>query len=181
VNITKAGSGRDKGTVTSSPAGINCGTGPGCSHSFPVFPPATVTLTAVAGPNNVFKGWSGVIGCPGTGPCTWTMQENTLYNIAATFLLTTPPPPPNTTLFKKPAKTTKKKTASFYWGATLNGSVLSSFKSQCKLDKQKAWKACKSGVTYRKLRVGTHTFRVRAGNANGWDKTPVVYSWKVKK
>ena len=44
-----------------------------------------------------------------------------------------------------------------------------------------AGRACKPGKRYTRLKPGTHTFRVRVGNANGWDASPAVYSWKVKK
>lgn len=57
------------GTVTSSPAGINCGNT--CSASFPFG--TTVTLTAAAGPGSWFTGWDGA--CAGTGNCTVTMSE----------------------------------------------------------------------------------------------------------
>ncbi len=55
------------GTVTSSPAGINC---PGtCSASFAQG--AKVTLTATPGSNYFFGGWNG--NCTGTGICTITL------------------------------------------------------------------------------------------------------------
>ena len=85
-------------------------------------------------------------------------------------------------LLSKPPKTTKSKTATFYWGAkTGTNPVKNPSKSQCKFDKAKSWTTCKPGKTYSKLKPGTHTFRVRVGNTHGFDKTPVAYSWKVKK
>jgi phospholipase C len=63
VTVPAAGS----GTVTSSPAGINC---PGtCSASFAQG--AKVTLTATPGSNYFFGGWNG--NCTGTGICTITL------------------------------------------------------------------------------------------------------------
>jgi bacillolysin len=63
-SLTVSKSGPESGTVTSSPAGINCGGV--CSASF--FEGTDVTLTALPAPNSVFTGWSGA-GCSGTGSC----------------------------------------------------------------------------------------------------------------
>jgi phospholipase C len=52
------------GTVTSAPAGINCGQS--CSASFNAG--TSVTLTAAPASNDSFSGWSGA--CSGTGKCT---------------------------------------------------------------------------------------------------------------
>ena len=60
------------GTVTSTPAGINCG--PDCTE--PYAPGTAVTLTATAGTGGVFAGWSGG-GCSGTGPCMVTLNADT--------------------------------------------------------------------------------------------------------
>jgi hypothetical protein len=75
LTLTKAGSGT--GTVTSSPAGISCGST--CAHAFKHG--TTVTLTAVASARSRFAGWSGE--CSGTGSCTLTMSAN--RSVAATF------------------------------------------------------------------------------------------------
>lgn len=65
--------GTGQGTVTSSPAGINCG--PSCTGATKAYAPGTsVTLTATAAPHNVFIGWQGV--CPDYSPtCTVTMDQ----------------------------------------------------------------------------------------------------------
>jgi len=65
------------GTVTSSPAGINCGST--CSSSY--VSGTSVTLTATAGTNYSFTGWSGA--CTGTGSCVVTM--NAAESVMATF------------------------------------------------------------------------------------------------
>jgi hypothetical protein len=70
LTVTKGGSGSQKGVVTSSPAGVSCGTT--CSSAFNSG--TVVTLTAQAGANEVFSGWSGA--CSGTGSCTVTMNAN---------------------------------------------------------------------------------------------------------
>ena len=62
LNVNKTGTGI--GTVTSSPAGIDCGVT--CSASFNYN--TDVTLTATASTGSAFTGWSGA--CTGTGTCT---------------------------------------------------------------------------------------------------------------
>ena len=74
LTVTKTGS----GTVTSSPAGINCGLD--CSESYPYN--TIVTLTASATSPSTFGGWSGG-GCSGTGTCIVTMS--TAKSVTATF------------------------------------------------------------------------------------------------
>lgn len=65
------------GTVTSTPAGINCPTT--CSATFPQG--TQVTLTAAPGSSSAFAGWSGA--CSGTGNCSITIAAATA--VAATF------------------------------------------------------------------------------------------------
>jgi len=66
LTVTRDGTG--SGTVTSSPAGINCG--PTCSANFPSG--TVVTLTAVAASGSTFAGWSGA--CTGSGTCSVAMD-----------------------------------------------------------------------------------------------------------
>ena len=81
LTVTEAGNG--SGTVTSVPAGINCGNG--CSASYPSG--TSVVLTAAAASGSTFTGWSGG-GCSGTGTCTVTM--NAALTVTATFTLNAP-------------------------------------------------------------------------------------------
>src|SRR2546429_1759788 len=77
--VVKAGTG--SGTVTSSPAGITCGTG--CLAASADYDNGTaVTLTATAAGGSTFAGWSGG-GCSGTSPCTVTMTA--ARTVTATF------------------------------------------------------------------------------------------------
>jgi hypothetical protein len=69
LSVNQIGAGT--GTVTSLPAGINCGNT--CSASFSSN--ALVTLTASAGSNSAFRGWAN--GCVGTGTCQVAMSSNT--------------------------------------------------------------------------------------------------------
>jgi hypothetical protein len=65
LTVNLAGTGI--GSVTSSPAGINCPS----TCSTPFVPGVPVTLTAVPLPGSTFSGWSGG-GCSGTGICVLT-------------------------------------------------------------------------------------------------------------
>jgi hypothetical protein len=65
--VNKTGTGT--GTVTSSPAGIDCGST--CTKSFAKN--TVVTLTPTPAADSAFTGWSG--SCSGTGPCTVTMDQ----------------------------------------------------------------------------------------------------------
>ncbi|MBW2262930.1 MAG: hypothetical protein JRG91_13215 [Deltaproteobacteria bacterium] len=76
LTVTRAGSG--SGSVTSTPAGISCGTD--CSEAYSHG--TAVTLTAAAGSGSVFTGWSGG-GCSGTGSCVVTLTA--AMTVTATF------------------------------------------------------------------------------------------------
>ncbi|MFN8218163.1 MAG: hypothetical protein U0R71_16345 [Solirubrobacterales bacterium] len=51
---------------------------------------------------------------------------------------------------------------------------------QCKLDKKKFAK-CKSPKTYKNLKPGKHTFKVKAGAGGTYDSSPVVKKFTIKK
>jgi hypothetical protein len=74
--VTAGGTGT--GTITSSPAGIDCGAV--CSAGFA--PGTAVTLTATADPGSRFAGWSG--DCTGTSP-TCTLPMTAPRSVTATF------------------------------------------------------------------------------------------------
>ncbi|MDH3328740.1 MAG: DUF1566 domain-containing protein [Desulfobulbaceae bacterium] len=80
LTVNLAGSG--KGSVTSSPAGIDCGAD--CSESYAVVTTKgeTVTLSATTDPGYIFTGWSGS-GCFGTDDCTVTIDHT--RSVTATF------------------------------------------------------------------------------------------------
>ena len=75
LSVGKLGAGT--GTVTSIPAGIDCGAT--CSASFD--PDQSVSLGAAAAAGSTFAGWSGA--CTGTGACVLTMDGN--KSVTATF------------------------------------------------------------------------------------------------
>ena len=66
--VVRNGSGQ--GSVTSMPAGINCGAQCAATYSSGT----QITLTATAAGDSVFAGWSGG-GCSGNGPCMLTMDS----------------------------------------------------------------------------------------------------------
>ena len=74
LTVSKNGSG--SGSVTSSPAGINCG-----ASCFASFAAGSVTLTATPAVGSVFAGWSG--SCSGTGTCTVALSGDN--SVTATF------------------------------------------------------------------------------------------------
>lgn len=78
-SIVVSVSGNGAGTVRSSPGGIVCPTD--CSESFGAG--TTVTLTAAAGAESRFAGWSGA--CSGTGSCM--IAANMAAAVVATFEL----------------------------------------------------------------------------------------------
>jgi hypothetical protein len=80
LSVTKTGIG--KGTVTSSPAGINCsGSGSGCSSDYVVN--TTVRLTASPALGSLFVGWTGC-DSPNGASCTMVMGAN--KSVSADFL-----------------------------------------------------------------------------------------------
>jgi YD repeat-containing protein len=76
LKVTQAGTG--KATITSSPAGIDCGTA--CRADFA--PNTVVTLTASPATSSTFGGWAGA--CTGTATaCTVTLDQ--ARSVSATF------------------------------------------------------------------------------------------------
>jgi thermitase len=104
----------------------------------------------------------------------------------------TPPPPPSATpappatllpadtvaphtrITRAPARRTTSRTARFRFLSSERGSTF-----RCKLDRR-AWRACRSPKTYRSLRRGWHTVRIRARDAAGnADATPALRRWRI--
>jgi hypothetical protein len=76
--VVKAGTGT--GDVTAANGGIDCGLV--CVR--PYLPGTQVTLDAILGPNSSFGGWTvsegalNLVGCDGTGPCTFVLQRSVI-------------------------------------------------------------------------------------------------------
>ncbi len=83
LTVLKTGNGT--GTVTSVPAGINCGTD--CTETYSHG--TSVTLTAVADTGSTFANWSGG-GCSGVGTCTVGMTTATQVTASFAVTLLTP-------------------------------------------------------------------------------------------
>jgi hypothetical protein len=82
LSVTRTGAGN--GGVTSSPAGVDCGTT--CNHDYVLGD--SVTLTATPATGSTFTGWSvqgDSTACPGTGPCTVSMTQD--RSVTANFAL----------------------------------------------------------------------------------------------
>jgi len=77
--LTTTIGGTGLGTITSTPAGINCGAD--CSEAFDHG--TLVMLTPTAGTNSAFVGWTGA--CSGLGTCAVTMDQ--ARTVGATFAL----------------------------------------------------------------------------------------------
>ena len=76
---------------------------------------------------------------------------------------------------KKTIKTKKKKVkVKFSFSSSVSGANF-----QCKLDKG-SFKPCTSPKSY-KVKLGKHTFKVKAVTAGGTDPSPATFSFKVKK
>lgn len=111
-------------------------------------------------------------------------ESSTSSNEVAAKTSTCPKVAPNAVFHVKPPRRTRQKSAFFHWGARRGGVDLPqrSFKSRCKVDKRK-WTKCSAvnGKTVRKLKPGWHTFRVKVGDAQGWDRTPAIWRWQVRR
>ena len=110
--------------------------------------------------------------------------NETSSNIVNATTSACPKVPPNGYFHVKPPRRTKQKSAFFHWGAKRGGVELGprAFKSRCKVDKRR-WTKCSAvnGKTVRKLKPGWHTFRVKVGDAQGWDRTPAICRWQVRR
>ncbi len=110
LNVTKASTGT--GTVTSAPAGINCGAT--CSAFFASGTMVTLTATPTGG--SIFSGWSGA--CSGTGTCNVTMNSTT--SVTATFLPAAAATEVFPALCQSPISWTKPGTTPYGWTVAMD-------------------------------------------------------------
>jgi subtilisin family serine protease len=155
VSVLTTGSGN--GTVTSSPAGINCSVPSSgvCGLSTP--DDTSVTLTATAAARSTFAGWSGG-GCSGTGPCHLTVIADTA--VTATFTKKKDTTPPKVTSVKVSVNHAKRTAKVTFHGTDL-GSGSNGLRFECKIDK-KSFKSCRSPKLYKHLKHGKHSVQVKA-------------------
>jgi hypothetical protein len=174
LTVSKPGSG--SGTVTSSPAGISCGSA--CSHPFNAGTAVTLTATAAAG--STFAGWSGG-GCSGAGVCKVTLSGDA--TVTATFNAGSGQQGVPDTKITSRKINKKKHTAKFAFKAvgTATGFKCALVKAPKKGHKaaKARFAGCKSPKTYKHLKHGKYTFEVRAVNAAGTDPTPAKAKFKV--
>lgn len=159
LTVTKAGTGA--GTVTSSPAGINCGAT--CSASFA---PGSVQLTATPNAGSTFAGFSGG-GCGATSPCTVSLSANT--TVTATFNDTQAPTAP-TSLTATPISVSQ---INLFWTASTDNMAVAGYwierclASSCTYARVNG--ALVTGTTYNDttgLTAGTaYNYRVQAVDA----------------
>jgi hypothetical protein len=163
--LTVAKSGSGAGSVTSSPAGIDCGAT--CDHGFDEG--TQVTLTATRAKGSKFKGWGG--GCSGTGACAVTLSAD--QNVTATFARS-----PANTKITKAMINSKKRRATFKFKA--HGTATG---FQCELKrkhKRAKFKRCRSPKTYRHLKPARYKFAVRTVGPGGHDPTPAKKKFRIK-
>jgi hypothetical protein len=162
--------------VTAPPAFVNAAAGD--------FREAAGSPTIDAGVNDPANGATDLLGSTRSLPARLTCTAGVppaITDIGAYELVpvappcapvVVPPPAPGTYLQKA---TISGSTATFRFDAVT--SAASGF--ECKLD-AKPWHTCTSPRTYKHLKPGRHTFRVRAFGAGGVDLTPVVRKFKVR-
>ena len=143
LTVVPAGSG--SGTVTSAPAGINCGID--CSEAYAAG--TEVTLTATAASGSTFSGWSGA--CAGAGACKVTMSQ--ARSVTATFAKEPASPPPGTVSV---APTAKVKSGKALLKLTCNG------EGPCK-GSLKLTAKIKSGGKTKNKTIGKGSFSLAAG------------------
>ncbi len=114
LTVTTSGSGA--GSVTSAPAGIDCG----AACTAPFASGTVITLTATPTASSTFAGWSGE-GCSGTGTCQVTMSQARSVN--ATFVSGCSTPPTITTFSVDAPLIAKGGSATLTWTTTGAGAL----------------------------------------------------------
>lgn len=156
--------------------------------SLPAIDGSEIQLSApetaeVGGRTYTFASWSD--GGPRAHPIVVSAGQSSYLATYTTPETPSPPPPappappgerpvPQTRLGKHPPKRTALDKARFTFSASLAGA-----KFFCKLDgKRKA--PCRSPKLYKKLKPGSHLFKVWASVGGRTDPTPAKFAWKVK-
>ncbi|HQR11986.1 MAG TPA: IPTL-CTERM sorting domain-containing protein [Casimicrobiaceae bacterium] len=162
LTVNKAGVPGATGTVTSAPAGINCGTA--CTTQNASFAAGTVvTLTATPDAGKTFVGFSGG-GCS-TSPCNVTVSAAT--TVTATFGDVTAP---TTTILTMPSDPSSVANPQFTFSSNEPGSTF-----QCSLDGA-PFANCSSPTSVL-VGNGSHTFQVRATDPAGNVGAPASFTW----
>jgi hypothetical protein len=176
LSVAKTGAG--SGSVSSSPAGIDCGG----SCSAPFDEGTAVTLTATPDAGSSFTGWSGGGGCSGTGTCVVTMNGD--HPLGAGFDVVPPPPPTAPTTKIDKAKINQDKNSATFKFEALTAKAAATSGFECALVKKKhatpKFKGCKSPKKYSHLKPHRYLFEVRAFDPAGKDATPAKKRFKIK-
>jgi len=168
LTVTKDGTGT--GSVTSSPAGIDCGST--CSGSFAIG--TQVTLTATPDSTSTFTGWTGG-GCSGTATCQVTIDADT--TVTATFTKKVDKTRPTVKGLKVKVNH-KKHIAKVTFKGADPGHSSKGLRFKCKLDR-KAFKSCRSPKLYKHLRHRKHKVQVKAIDKAGNVSKPAKRKFKV--
>ncbi len=145
-----------------------------------LFTSATCSGAVVAGGSAAEFGGPGLSVTVGAGSTT-TFHASASQNgytsacstTAATYTQADLTPP--ATKLKKAKISSKAHTAKFVFTSSEAGS-----RFQCRLDRQEKFSKCRSPKTYKHLKPGKHTFRVRATDAAGnTDKTPAKRVFRI--
>ena len=150
-SLVAATAGPGAGSVTSHPAGIDCGSD--CTEAYETG--TAVELTATPGPQSVFTGWSGA--CTGIGECVVTMDAD--HSVVASFEVDDTAP--DTTITAGPERVIRDITPTFEFTADEAGSSF-----QCSVDGA-AYTTCTSPHTLGELATGRHEYAVRATDQAG--------------
>lgn len=170
LTVSLAGSGT--GTVTGS--SISC---PGsCTHSYPVG--TSVALTARPAGGSRFTGWSGA--CTGDAACTVAMSSD--RSVVASFARGSAPTRPSHIEVTKARINATRHTASFSFTASGARSFQCELIPPAKKGHKKAkvtFSSCRSPKTYRHLKAGKYTFKVRGVNSSGVERNPATRTFKI--
>lgn len=167
-NLTVNRSGSGAGSITSVPGGINCP--PGCSSSYDHG--AWVTLIATPSGSSSFAGWNG---CDAESGMACKMYVDADRTVAATFS-GKGGARPNTRIARVIVKSAKRLAKLGFTGSGGHGAR----HFLCKIDK-KRFAACTSPKTYRHMKVGRHTFKVKAVDSTGRaDPTPAAKTFRIR-
>lgn len=178
LEVTSNGS----GTVTSSPAGIECGAD--CEVTFSEGTLVKLTGTPTAGSKAVV--WNGCDAITGANECEVTMSADKA--VGAEFAPVEQPPTPDPTPTPTPPATPNTKLLKskvergrvmFVFAAQGSATKFHCALARVQKELNPKYKRCTSPTTYRNLAPGRYVFKVKAVGPDGADMTPATQRFKV--